>query len=95
MGIYFTDKFSLLHFSSGIIAYYWNISLIYWFIFHALYEYVENRPNIVKLIDKITIWPGGKKSSDFIINNIGDQFYATLGWLFTHYYLEYFYGGYL
>lgn len=94
MGIYFTDKYSLLHFSSGVIAYYWNISFIYWFIFHALYEFIENIPTIVKLIDKIKYWPGGKKTSDLLINNIGDQFYAIIGWIFTHYFLNYFYHGY-
>jgi hypothetical protein len=95
MGVYFTDKFSLLHFASGIIAYYWNISLIKWFIIHLVFELTENRPYIVKYIDKITLWPGGKKSSDTPINSIGDQFYCILGWWFTHIYLEYVYGGYI
>jgi hypothetical protein len=92
MGIYFTDKFSLLHFASGIIAYYWNISFIKWFIIHLLFELTENRPTIVKYIDKIPLWPGGKKSPDLPINSIGDQFYSVLGWWFTHIYLEYVYG---
>lgn len=95
MGVYFTDKFSLLHFASGIIAYYWNITFINWVLIHSLYELIENRPTIVKLIDRIPIWPGGKKSSDSIINSIGDSFYALLGWIFTHNYLTYIYGGYL
>jgi hypothetical protein len=94
MGIYFTDKYSLLHFVSGIVAYYWNIKFIYWFIIHAIYEAVENIPTVVKLIDNIPIWPGGKKYSDKIINRIGDQFYAILGWIFTHLYLNIIYGGY-
>jgi len=94
MGIYFTDKYSLLHFASGIIAYYWNITIFYWFIFHAMYEVIENRPTVVKMIDRIPLWPGGKKSPDKIINSIGDQFYAILGWLFTHVYLTSLYGGY-
>ena len=38
MCIYFTDKYSLLHFASGVIVYYWNISFISWFIIHALVE---------------------------------------------------------
>lgn len=94
MGIYFTDKFSLLHFASGINAYYWNFSLIAWFIIHLLYELIENSPNIYKHIDKIPLWPGGKKSPDTIINSLGDQFYSILGWIFTHYYIKYLYGGY-
>lgn len=88
MGIYFTDKFSLLHFASGIIAYYWNISFVAWFIFHILYETIENQVNVVKLIDKIPLWPGGKKSPDKMLNRIGDQFYALLGWLFTSIYVQ-------
>jgi len=95
MGIYFTDKYSLLHFASGIIAYYWNFSLIVWFISHALYEYIENIPTIVKLIDNIPLWPGGKKYPDNIINRFGDQFYAILGWIFTHIYLTTIYGKYI
>ena len=94
MGIYFTDTFSLLHFASGIIAYYWNVSIVQWFIFHMLYEIIENRPNIVKMIDTFPLWPGGKKNPDLIINSLGDQFYSILGWIFTHYYLLYVYGGY-
>jgi hypothetical protein len=95
MGIHFTDKYSLLHFSSGIICYYWSISLIGWFIIHMLYEIIENQPYIVKIIDTIPIWPGGKKFSDKPINMVGDQFYAVLGWIFTHYYMKFVYGGYV
>jgi hypothetical protein len=94
MGIYFTDKFSLLHFASGIIAYYWNFSLIFWFIFHFLYEVIENSQKVYKLIDKFPLWPGGKKAPDSYINSLGDQFYSVLGWVFTHYYIKYLYGEY-
>jgi len=38
------------------------------------------------LINKyIVFWPGGKSKSDSIINNIGDTFSATLGWLSAYY----------
>ena len=94
MGIYFTDKFSLLHFASGIIAYYWNFSLIVWFVFHLLYEVIENTQTVYKLIDKFPLWPGGKKAPDYYINSLGDQFYSVLGWVFTHYYIKYLYGEY-
>lgn len=95
MGVYFTDKFSLLHFAMGIVVYYWNISFIKWFLIHLIFELTENREKIVKYIDKIPLWPGGKKKPDTIINSIGDQFYSMLGWLFTHIYLEKIYGGYI
>jgi hypothetical protein len=90
MGIYFTDKYSLLHFASGIIAYYWGISFILWFIIHLLYEYVENTNLGMKIINKIKMWPGGKEKSDTILNSIGDQFYGLLGWIFTFFILKIF-----
>ncbi len=90
MGIHFTDKYSLLHFASGIIAYYWSISFVLWFIIHLLYEYIENTEQGMKIINKIKIWPGGKEKSDKILNSIGDQFYALLGWIFTHFILSFF-----
>jgi hypothetical protein len=89
MGIYFTDKYSLLHFTNGIIAYYWNISFTLWFILHLLYEYIENTQQGIKIINKIKLWPGGKEKPDTIINNIGDQFYGMLGWIFTYFILDF------
>ena len=89
MCIYFTDKYSLLHFTSGIIAYYWNISFTLWFILHLLYEYIENTQQGIKIINKIKIWPGGKEKPDTTINNIGDQFYGMLGWIFTYFMLDF------
>ncbi len=90
MGIHFTDKYSLLHFASGIIAYYWSISFVLWFIIHLLYEYIENTEQGMKIINKIKIWPGGKEKADKMLNSIGDQFYALLGWIFTHFILSFF-----
>ena len=90
MGIYFTDKYSLLHFANGVIAYYWNISFILWFILHLLYEYIENTQQGIKIINKIKLWPGGKENPDTIINNIGDQFYGMLGWIFTYFILDFY-----
>jgi hypothetical protein len=85
MGIYFTDKFSLLHFASGISVYYWNISLIQWFIIHTLFEIIENSPYGMVILNKIKIWPGGKDTADSFINSLGDTFYSILGWLFAYY----------
>ena len=90
MGTYFTDKYSLLHFANGVIAYYWNISFILWFILHLLYEYIENTQQGIKIINKIKLWPGGKENPDTIINNIGDQFYGMLGWIFTYFILDFY-----
>jgi hypothetical protein len=88
MGFQFTDKYSLLHFATGIIAYYWGISFTFWFIIHLLYEYLENTKQGMKIINKIKLWPGGKEKADTILNSIGDQFYGLLGWLFTFFIIK-------
>ena len=96
MGIYFTDNFSLLHFASGIIAYYWNISFSQWFLLHVIYELFQNSPIGIWFINNIiTIWPGGKLYYDSYTNMIGDQFYSMIGWIFTHYYILFVYKGVL
>lgn len=35
------------------------------------------------LINRITMWPGGKDHADNYTNSLGDQFYASIGWLFA------------
>ena len=57
MGELFTDKYSIYHFSSGVIAYYFGVSFLKWFIIHAVYELLENS-RLQKELDKIEIWPG-------------------------------------
>lgn len=84
MGKYFTDRFSLLHIASGIISYYWSISLYVWFIIHLIFEYLENTRIGMKLINTLPIWPGGKDEADNIINRIGDQVYALVGWFLAY-----------
>jgi hypothetical protein len=84
MGKYFTDKFSLLHFANGVVIYYWNVSFLTWFVLHLIYEYVENSEYGITVINKIKLWPGGKQESDTLINSLGDQFYASLGWLVAY-----------
>lgn len=83
MGIYFTDKYSLLHFAVGIIIYYWNVSFISWFIVHLIYEIIENTEIGMYYIRKVKLWPGGKLYSDSLVNSVGDQFYSVLGWVFA------------
>jgi hypothetical protein len=80
MGLYFTDQFSLLHFAVGIVVYYWNMSFILWFIVHMIFEYVENTKYGMSIINNFVYWPGGKDHADSLINNLGDQFYALIGW---------------
>lgn len=79
------DQFSLLHFASGIIAYFWGLPFVWWFILHAVFEYVENTKIGMHFINKyITMWPGGKQHPDSFMNSmIGDNFSAALGWIFA------------
>ncbi len=84
MGVHFTDKFSLLHFASGIVAQYWSVSFLLWFVIHLIYEYLENTAQGMFLINNVTLWPGGKNRADSFVNSVGDQTYALLGWLFAY-----------
>jgi hypothetical protein len=61
MGKYIFDQYFLLHFSSGIMAYFWGISFNNWFIIHFLFEYFENTSFGMNIINKmITFCPGEK-----------------------------------
>lgn len=85
MGVYFTDTYSLLHFACGIVVYYWNVSFITWFLIHAAFECIENTPIGMRTIRQIKLWPGGKSHADSVLNSVGDQWYACLGWILAHY----------
>lgn len=88
-----TDQFSLLHFATGIVAYFWGLSLAQWFILHATFELLEDTQTGVRIINKMfgKIWPGGgKKVPDSFLNSeIGDNLYAVLGWLVAQKISEY------
>jgi hypothetical protein len=85
MGNLFIDKFSLLHLASGIVAYYFHIPLVLWILIHVSFEILENTPDGIYFIDHyIKIWPGGKKSPDSLINSLGDDFFAIIGWLIPY-----------
>jgi hypothetical protein len=83
----FTDEFSLLHFATGIIAQFMGLSLAQWFVIHATFEFLEDTRTGVRVINKLfgNIWPGGgKKVPDSFLNSeLGDNFYAVIGWVFA------------
>ena len=86
MGTKFFDQFSYLHFSVGIMTYFWDISIVKLIIIHTIYEIIENTNLAMNFINKyIKYWPGGKSYSDKIINIIGDTFFALLGWISAYY----------
>jgi hypothetical protein len=80
MGIKIFDQYSLLHFSTGCVAYFFGITLFWWIILHTLFEIIENSPNGVKFIDQyLKFWPGGKKSPDNLLNSCSDLVFAIIG----------------
>jgi len=86
MGLNIIDQFSYLHLASGIIAYYWGVTLKMWTIFHIIFELVENTPQGMKFINNyITMWPGGKPYSDSINNSLFDIIFGILGWISAYY----------
>ena len=85
MGTKLFDNFSLLHFAVGIVAFYWNISIIWTLIGHVIFEFSENTKIGMKFInDWIKMWPGGKDHPDSFINMVGDTVSAGLGWGFAY-----------
>jgi hypothetical protein len=82
MGLCLIDKYSLLHFAVGIIAYFWSISLFLTIVLHILFEFIENTPIGMNLINIYFIgwWPGGKTHPDNLKNRISDVVFTGLGW---------------
>lgn len=91
MGQGLFDQYSILHLASGILAYFWGINFVDWFLIHMIFEIVENSLYGITFINKYIkdFWPGGKPRADAIINSISDQFFASIGWLIS-YYIDYY-----
>jgi hypothetical protein len=86
MGTKLIDQYSLLHFATGIIFCFFNISLLNSFIIHTIFEISENTKAGIHFIDNyLTFWPGGKKSSDSFINSVGDTIFFLLGWIIAYF----------
>ncbi|MBB74326.1 MAG: hypothetical protein CMJ75_07420 [Planctomycetaceae bacterium] len=81
MGKQLFDQYTLLHFSCGVIAYFWGVTIWYWMIAHVIFEILENTTFGMKFINEtLTFWPGGKPERDSFINIIGDNLGAMVGW---------------
>ena len=76
------DEFSLLHFASGIVAYFWGVPFFWWLIIHTVFEYIENTNMGMKFINNYAhFWPGGgHKKETFVNSMIGDNISAAAGW---------------
>ena len=87
MGKQFLDQYSLLHFSQGVVAYFWGTPFYLWVITHASFEFLENTAPGMNIINKyLWFWPGGKPEADAPINVLGDNLSAIAGFLFSRYY---------
>ena len=89
MGYLFADQYSLLHFSVGSIAYFWNIPFAIALVVHFIFEMLENTKLGMRLINRYIIhkgyfsWPGGKNKADKSLNILGDNFFFALGWIIS------------
>ena len=84
MGRLLFDQYTYLHFASGVIAYFWNISLYYWIVFNIIFEFVENTTMGMDFINNFKYWPGGKNYKDSVLNSVGDVFGSAVGWYSAH-----------
>jgi hypothetical protein len=87
MGYTIFDQYSLLHFATGVIAYFWSISLLLVIIGHILFEYIENTNIGMNFINKYFLqwWPGGKTHPDNLLNRTSDTVFTGLGWIVSFY----------
>ena len=80
MGNLFLDQYSILHYATGVIAYFWGIPAVAFFVAHVTFEVVENTDTGMNFINRsLTWWPGGKPKQDTIINVVGDNAAALFG----------------
>jgi hypothetical protein len=87
MGLRAFDQYSLLHFAVGILAYFWSISLFITILVHILFEFIENTPIGMNIINTYFIgwWPGGKTHPDNLLNRTSDVIFTSAGWLCASY----------
>jgi hypothetical protein len=85
MGTYLFDQYTVLHLATGIVAYFFGVSWYSWLFWHTVFEYVENTPNGMHIINTyLKVWPGGKPHADTFINNVGDTIGAMVGWMIAY-----------
>ena len=85
MGQTFADKYSVLHFATGIAAFFWGFSKIIFAGLHISFEILENTEWGMNLINRLPFWPGGKTHADSVVNMLGDTVFAVLGFVLAEY----------
>jgi hypothetical protein len=83
MGLRAFDQYSLLHFAVGVVAYFWSFSFLITVVVHILFEFIENTPVGMNLINTYFTqwWPGGKTHPDNLLNKTSDTIFTGFGWL--------------
>lgn len=81
MGKGIFDIYTFYHFSAGLIAGVTPLSLQHWIILNIIFELIENRPLGMRMLQKISFWPGGKNTPDSLQNSISDIIAATIGYI--------------
>lgn len=90
MGQQIFDQYSLLHGAVGVIAFFWNVNFLLGLALHALFEYIENTPFGMNIINKYFVgdvsftWPGAKVEADSVANIWGDNISYIVGYLLAH-----------
>ena len=80
MGKDFFDRFTLLHFATGVLAYHWSMNELFFLGAHTAFELLENTEAGMRAIRAIPVWPGGKARADSWENMVGDTLGAWAGW---------------
>jgi hypothetical protein len=86
MGLKVFDQYSILHFAVGVVAYFWSISLFTIIVIHILFEFIENTPIGMNLINTYFLgwWPGGKTHPDNLLNKTSDVIFTGFGWIVSY-----------
>ena len=76
------DQYSLLHFASGVTAYFWGFTPWKWILGHLAWEAFENSSVGLKLVNKYWHWTGRKAPMvrDSLANTVGDNISAQAGY---------------
>ena len=85
MGKFFFDQFSILHFASGVTAYFWKIISFKWFVLlYILLEIMENSSVGINFVNTyIPFWPRAKQKPESYLNMFSDVLFAVMGWQLT------------
>lgn len=82
MGKQMIDQYIYLHFSSGIMMYFFGLSIRNTLIIHTIFEILENTKVGMLFINKyLTFWPGSKNYPDSLVNSLGDTVGVLAGWI--------------